>query len=158
MEERYEPIKELGSGNFGVARLVRDKKTKELVAVKYIERGNKVKSCRLFVVYLCLLFRLFWIDGNFLELSIGSHKAFSRNVWFNFYIDFFQICQLKIPFLCYHLWKVKIVWPINQILLWCIGRLVKLKRECYVKNFYADMTIFPESYCWISLQTTNCLF
>ncbi|KAL5973771.1 Serine/threonine-protein kinase srk2a [Asimina triloba] len=40
MEERYEPLKELGSGNFGVARLVRDKKTKELVAVKYIERGK----------------------------------------------------------------------------------------------------------------------
>ncbi|XP_058085952.1 serine/threonine-protein kinase SAPK3-like [Magnolia sinica] len=42
MEERYEPLKELGSGNFGVARLVRDKKTKELVAVKYIERGEKI--------------------------------------------------------------------------------------------------------------------
>lgn len=42
MEERYEPLKELGSGNFGVARLVRDKKTKELVAVKYIERGRKI--------------------------------------------------------------------------------------------------------------------
>lgn len=42
MEERYEPLKELGCGNFGVARLVRDKKTKELVAVKYIERGRKV--------------------------------------------------------------------------------------------------------------------
>ena len=42
MEERYEAMKELGSGNFGVARLVRDKKTKELVAVKYIERGKKV--------------------------------------------------------------------------------------------------------------------
>ncbi|MBA0554500.1 hypothetical protein Golob_013598, partial [Gossypium lobatum] len=39
--ERYEPVKELGSGNFGVARLVKDKKTKELVAVKYIERGKK---------------------------------------------------------------------------------------------------------------------
>ncbi|KAF3632666.1 Serine/threonine-protein kinase SAPK1 [Capsicum annuum] len=42
MEERYEPLKELGCGNFGVARLVRDKKTKELVAVKYIERGRKI--------------------------------------------------------------------------------------------------------------------
>ncbi|XP_028762725.1 serine/threonine-protein kinase SAPK3-like [Neltuma alba] len=42
MEERYEPLKELGSGNFGVARLVRDKITKELVAVKYIERGKKI--------------------------------------------------------------------------------------------------------------------
>ncbi|KAK6947497.1 Protein kinase domain [Dillenia turbinata] len=42
MEERYEPLKDLGSGNVGVARLVRDKKTKELVAVKYIERGKKI--------------------------------------------------------------------------------------------------------------------
>ena len=44
MEEKYEALKDLGSGNFGVARLVRDKKTRELVAVKYIERGKKVKS------------------------------------------------------------------------------------------------------------------
>ncbi|RRT50094.1 hypothetical protein B296_00014188 [Ensete ventricosum] len=41
MEERYELLKELGAGNFGVARLVKDKKTGELVAVKYIERGKK---------------------------------------------------------------------------------------------------------------------
>ncbi|GAV91528.1 Pkinase domain-containing protein [Cephalotus follicularis] len=42
MEERYETVKELGSGNFGVARLVRDKVTNELLAVKYIERGRKI--------------------------------------------------------------------------------------------------------------------
>ncbi|KAI4303287.1 hypothetical protein MLD38_038936 [Melastoma candidum] len=42
MEERYELVKELGFGNFGVARLVRDRKTGELVAVKYIERGRKI--------------------------------------------------------------------------------------------------------------------
>lgn len=42
MEEKYEALKELGSGNFGVARLVRDKNTKELFAVKYIERGKKI--------------------------------------------------------------------------------------------------------------------
>ncbi|XP_074269283.1 serine/threonine-protein kinase SAPK3-like [Silene latifolia] len=42
MVERYEPIKDLGSGNFGVARLVKDKKTNELFAVKYMERGNKI--------------------------------------------------------------------------------------------------------------------
>ena len=44
MEERYESLKDLGVGNFGVARLVRDKKTKELVAVKYTERGKQVIS------------------------------------------------------------------------------------------------------------------
>ncbi|NP_001312234.1 serine/threonine-protein kinase SAPK3-like [Nicotiana tabacum] len=42
MEEKYELLKELGTGNFGVARLVKDKKTKELFAVKYIERGKKI--------------------------------------------------------------------------------------------------------------------
>ncbi|KAG9158009.1 hypothetical protein Leryth_000168, partial [Lithospermum erythrorhizon] len=42
MEEKYELLKDLGSGNFGVARLVRDKKTKELFAIKYIERGKKI--------------------------------------------------------------------------------------------------------------------
>ena len=44
MEERYEPLQDLGVGNFGVARLVIDNKTKELVAVKYIERAKKVIS------------------------------------------------------------------------------------------------------------------
>ncbi|KAF9624846.1 hypothetical protein IFM89_015400 [Coptis chinensis] len=42
MEERYELLKELGSGKFAVARLVRDKKTQELFAVKYLERGEKI--------------------------------------------------------------------------------------------------------------------
>jgi hypothetical protein len=42
--DRYELVKDIGSGNFGVARLMRDKKTRELVAVKYIERGEKVSA------------------------------------------------------------------------------------------------------------------
>lgn len=40
--EKYELVKDIGSGNFGVARLMRNKETKELVAMKYIERGLKV--------------------------------------------------------------------------------------------------------------------
>ncbi|PRQ47893.1 putative protein kinase CAMK-OST1L family [Rosa chinensis] len=40
--DRYDFVRDIGSGNFGVARLMRDKQTKELVAVKYIERGNKI--------------------------------------------------------------------------------------------------------------------
>ncbi|KAL0462165.1 UNVERIFIED_CONTAM: Serine/threonine-protein kinase SRK2G [Sesamum latifolium] len=39
--EKYELVN-LGAGNFGVARLLRHKETKELVAMKYIERGHKV--------------------------------------------------------------------------------------------------------------------
>lgn len=42
--DKYETVKDLGAGNFGVARLMRNKVTKELVAMKYIERGPKVSS------------------------------------------------------------------------------------------------------------------
>ncbi|KAG6705459.1 hypothetical protein I3842_07G180200 [Carya illinoinensis] len=40
--ERYEILKEIGSGNFGVAKLVKDVWTGELFAVKFIERGQKI--------------------------------------------------------------------------------------------------------------------
>jgi len=40
--ERYEIIKDIGSGNFGVAKLIREKWSGELYAVKFIERGFKV--------------------------------------------------------------------------------------------------------------------
>ncbi|KAB5568719.1 hypothetical protein DKX38_002512 [Salix brachista] len=40
--ERYEIMKDIGSGNFGVAKLVRDKWTNEFFAVKFIERGQKI--------------------------------------------------------------------------------------------------------------------
>ncbi|XP_076946852.1 serine/threonine-protein kinase SRK2E-like [Bidens hawaiensis] len=40
--DRYDLVRDIGSGNFGVARLMRDKQTKELVAVKYIERGQRI--------------------------------------------------------------------------------------------------------------------
>ncbi|GMP48327.1 hypothetical protein CsSME_00015720 [Camellia sinensis var. sinensis] len=40
--DRYELVRDIGAGNFGVARLMRDKQTEELVAVKYIERGEKI--------------------------------------------------------------------------------------------------------------------
>ena len=41
--DRFEVIKKIGSGNFGVAHLLRDKTTHELFAAKYIERGSMVK-------------------------------------------------------------------------------------------------------------------
>ncbi|KAJ8567227.1 hypothetical protein K7X08_019435 [Anisodus acutangulus] len=40
--DRYDFVRDIGAGNFGVARLMTDKQTKELVAVKYIERGDKI--------------------------------------------------------------------------------------------------------------------
>jgi len=42
--ERYEVIRDIGSGNFGVAKLVRDVSTNELFAVKFIERGQMVTA------------------------------------------------------------------------------------------------------------------
>lgn len=50
--EAYEIVKDLGSGNFGVAKLVRDKRTKELFAVKFIERGQKVSCPFFFFLFL----------------------------------------------------------------------------------------------------------
>ncbi|KAL3729574.1 hypothetical protein ACJRO7_026666 [Eucalyptus globulus] len=40
--EKYELVKDIGSGRFGVARLMKNKETEELVAVKYIKRGHKI--------------------------------------------------------------------------------------------------------------------
>ncbi|KAL4421955.1 hypothetical protein ABPG77_007897 [Micractinium sp. CCAP 211/92] len=39
---RFEWVKEIGKGTYGVAELMRDTATGELVAVKFIERGEKV--------------------------------------------------------------------------------------------------------------------
>lgn len=49
--EKYELVKDIGAGNFGVARLMRNKETKELVAMKYIERGHKVLLHKLFILF-----------------------------------------------------------------------------------------------------------
>lgn len=37
-------VKDLGRGTFGVVQLAQDKATGEVVALKFIERGNKVCS------------------------------------------------------------------------------------------------------------------
>ena len=64
--ERYEIMKNIGSGNFGVAKLVKDKWTRELYAVKFIERGQKVCFISLtFFFFFCFLDIGFWlIDLN----------------------------------------------------------------------------------------------
>ncbi|KAL3829889.1 hypothetical protein ACJIZ3_018691 [Penstemon smallii] len=41
---RYEFVKEIGSGNFRVTPLMRDKMKNEHVAIKYIERGDNIKD------------------------------------------------------------------------------------------------------------------
>ncbi|XP_038888149.1 serine/threonine-protein kinase SAPK7-like [Benincasa hispida] len=42
--EKYEFVKDLDSGNFCVTKLMRNKQTKELVAMKFIERGPQMYS------------------------------------------------------------------------------------------------------------------
>lgn len=42
---RYELVKELGAGSFGVAWLLKDRRTGELVACKLIERGDRIDKC-----------------------------------------------------------------------------------------------------------------
>jgi hypothetical protein len=56
--ERYEILKDIGSGNFGVAKLIKDKLTRELFAVKFIERGQKV--CFFSLTFSFLLFVTFF--------------------------------------------------------------------------------------------------
>ena len=71
--DRYDVIKDIGSGNFGVAKLVRDKWTGELYAVKYIERGLKVRMILLFLITFCLIFVFFDHSCGFLEM--GSFRG-----------------------------------------------------------------------------------
>jgi len=40
--DKYEKIKDIGSGNFGVAQLMRNRQTGQELAVKLIERGEKI--------------------------------------------------------------------------------------------------------------------
>ncbi|XP_045810805.1 serine/threonine-protein kinase SAPK7-like [Trifolium pratense] len=42
MEKRYEVMHVLGSGYYGVTKLAKNIKTREHVAIKYIERGNRI--------------------------------------------------------------------------------------------------------------------
>jgi hypothetical protein len=52
--DKYEAVRDIGSGNFGIARLMRNRETRELVAVKCIERGHRVR-CFCFVRFLNFL-------------------------------------------------------------------------------------------------------
>lgn len=58
--DRYELVKDIGSGNFGIARLMRDRQTGELLAVKYIERGDKV----IFSCFACRFYD-YWLYGSY---------------------------------------------------------------------------------------------
>ena len=74
--EKFEMIKDIGSGNFGVAKLMKDRYTNELVAVKFIERGEKIDKCashRAAVLWLPMngtLSGLFLLQPNKLGSSV----------------------------------------------------------------------------------------
>ena len=40
----FDNVKDIGAGNFGIAKLMKDRASGELVAVKFIERGEKVAA------------------------------------------------------------------------------------------------------------------
>lgn len=41
--DRFEVLEDIGSANFGKVQVMRNKRTQEIVAIKYIERGRKVR-------------------------------------------------------------------------------------------------------------------
>lgn len=70
--EKYELVKDIGSGNFGVAGLMRNKETTEVVAMKYIKRGHKVAVHPFCILYLMLWFCL--ITFFFIQSITGGCK------------------------------------------------------------------------------------
>ena len=91
--DRYELVRDIGSGNFGIARLMRDKQTGELVAVKYIERGEKVSVIKL-PLLLCLAsfeftedfppFKMNWLNTmNLLQIFCFWYSFFMIIVFFD---------------------------------------------------------------------------
>lgn len=106
--ERYEVIKDIGSGNFGVAKLVRDVRTKELFAVKFIERGMKVCAAFESISPLPYLNRvpLSRGKGSILE-CVRSVNANSGRWIFYWIVDFFIGPSRSFPVLV-------------ALFLWCI--------------------------------------
>lgn len=87
--ENYEVVKDLGAGNFGVARLMRHKDTKELVAMKYIERGLKVlwSASRVsFIPTVCIRCNLFLLRLQFpVRLRVDLSPSPMTDDWFALY-------------------------------------------------------------------------
>lgn len=112
--EKYELVRDIGSGNFGVARLMRNKETKELVAMKYIPRGQKVIDFRRVVSFcsrdlrlddgcyrLCSWFFLAQIDENVAREIINHRSLRHPNI-----IRFKEVGDSKQRALLWHLIRV----------------------------------------------------
>lgn len=78
-------IRDIGSGNFGVAKLVRDVAKRELYAVKFIERGQKVCFCLLFfslkILFLDSSNFTAFIDAE-LFLDLFFRVVYMRGIFF----------------------------------------------------------------------------
>lgn len=103
--EKYELVKDIGSGNFGVARLMRHKDTKELVAMKYIERGHKVGcfysslSSSLFAHFSLILFIHFPVfTFTIINNPKDRIKLLENTCFIPFSLVFFFVC------ICLCLW------------------------------------------------------
>ena len=59
--ERYEVIKDIGSGNFGVAKLARERRSGESYAIKFIEKGQKVTYLTSIIFHLSLTYDILCI-------------------------------------------------------------------------------------------------
>ncbi|THU49816.1 hypothetical protein C4D60_Mb06t13560 [Musa balbisiana] len=91
--EKYEVVRDIGSGNSGVARLMRNKETKELVAMKYIPRGEKIdeKVAREIINHRSLRHPNII---RFKEVGFGSSSRLLRQLICGVcYCHFMQICH-----------------------------------------------------------------
>lgn len=77
--EEYEVVKDLGAGNFGVARLMRNKETDELVAMKYIPRSPKVGF--LFSFGLPLFIDSGFASRRSMRTSRGTDFKIPNEIW-----------------------------------------------------------------------------
>jgi hypothetical protein len=69
-------VRDIGSGNFGVAKLMKDKQTGQLVAVKFIERGDKVSTLWFSFFLLSFGLSLTFQPSSFCLLAIFCCGAF----------------------------------------------------------------------------------
>jgi len=91
--DRYELVKDIGSGNFGVARLMRDKISNGLVAVKYIERGQKVSlSFSPFLYVKKIAFFGFWVWDILPKSARPSANTISVELNFRVMVTFLYLC------------------------------------------------------------------
>lgn len=109
--ERYEIVKDIGSGNFGVAKLVRDKWTRELLAVKFIERGQKVWEHWIGLIFSYLGYHLFLLALCFwlIEVFFWSCRLMNMCKGKSWTTDHWSILILsdskRYGFKCLDFWK-----------------------------------------------------